>query len=686
MSFVKVETQSQLQQAIGALQNADVLAYDIESTGLDPHTDKVHLIVLANETYCAVVDCHKLETRAVYKALKQLLETKLLLIHNATFDIKFAFHYGVTIQTAHCSLVCERLLSAGLNRPAGFSLKALIARYFDQTLEKEVRSEFIGKPDLILEDRHFEYAAGDTHYLFDLYRLQIEQIKNQGLEQIYAIEMPLLPCTALIEYTGVALDRAQLESLVPHFELLVQSAERTLQTLFIQSGAVSHILIDEHGFMGVKLGSRPSVRIDKKTGQKVESLGQVYDAFLTLNVNPTNKKGLPSLAAKDLLRWDAKHTRGVEYDYAAELGLDTGEDREDTLAQAIVAFGGLKHPVLRAYAFYIAARKLLDAYVIGTLEKYNQTTGRIHGWFSQTGARSTGRYSSDLQQIPKDDKLERLSIPYSIRKCFVAAPKRKFIIADYAGIELVILADLSGDELLGQLAIDSAIDKDDIHIYVVRKAFGHLHPKAHLADISLRGEDGKYPNPYKALRNAAKPTSYGIAYGITAIALSETITKELAGLNVKCTIPDAEIILQDWKYKAFAKAGQWLDNASRVALSRGYAETLLGRKRYFDLEYARDREWKQHAIEREGCNSPIQGSCADIVKIAMRDIYTKLDNKRARIIWTVHDELIIEAVDSYVETAQRIMVTGMEQAAQRVLPLMGQYVKVHPAISTRYDK
>lgn len=685
-SYEQIDTLGQLKQVVSKLRHNSTLAYDIETTGLDPHTSIVHIVVIASKTYCAAIDARTIGTKNVYNTLKPLLEQKQIIIHNAVFDCKFAFHYGVNITNPYCTMIAERILSAGLNRPDGFSLKAIVARYYDEPLEKEVRSEFIDNPDLILEDRHFAYAAGDVHYLFGIQQEQLRQAHEKGLISTFDIEMPLIPCTALIEYTGVKLDKAQLESVVPFFEKLVKESDKTLQDLFIQSGAVSHLLITKDGYLGVKLNSRPGIRTDKKTGQKIESLGQVYDAFLTLDVDPTNKKGKPSLAAKDMLRWDARHTKGINYDYAQELGLNEGTDRDDELAQAIVAFGGLKHPILRAYAFYIAARKLLDSYVIGTLEKYNNKTGRVHGWFAQVGARSTGRYSSDLQQIPKDDKLERLSIPYSIRKCFVAAEKRRLIIADYSGIELVILADLSDDAVLGQLVVDSAQNKDDIHIYVVRQAFTHLHPKAHLANVSLRDADGKYKNPYKALRNAAKPTSYGIAYGITAMALSETVTKELAALNIECSLEDGEKILNDWKYKAFVKAGKWLDDASYKALSKGYAETPLGRKRFFDLEYAAQHEWKRHAVMREGCNAPIQGACADIMKIAMKRIYDRLDRSRGRIIWTVHDELIIEATDLYTSKAEQIMKSEMEAAARLVLPKMGKYVIVSPNISGRYDK
>lgn len=686
MQLMKIiTTLLQLKAAIREMQNADVLAYDIETTGLNPVSSIVLIVALATEKEQYAIDARRIGTQTIYNELKGILETKRLLIHNAAFDTKFAFHYGVLPRKVHCSLLTERLLSAGLLRPEGFSLKAVVNRYKGLPMEKETRSEFIDNPDIVLEDRHFAYALTDIVYLFDIYRAQLGLVAEQKLEATYNLEMSLIPVTSVMEYTGITLDKIALEKLVPIFDQLVQQSERALQDLFIQSGSVSHILVGKGGYTAVNLNSKPIKRTNKLTGETTYNLGQVYQAFMALGVAPVDKKGNPTLLAKNILKWDMKNARDRTYDYRKELGLE--DDESDSVANAIEAFEGLKHPILRAYAFYIAATKIRDSYILGTLDKYNADTQRVYFWFAQLGARSTGRYSSDGQQIPQDKKLEVLSIKTpegesaSIRGCFIAPPKRKLLIADYSGIELVILADYSEDEVLGKLIVDSASEKDDMHLYVVRSAFGALHADAKNATLERKKEP-----VFKFLRQAAKPTSYGIAYGITPWALSDTISKELGPLNITCTPKQAEIILNDWKRKAFIKAGKWLDRTSRIATTQGYVETRMGRKRYFDLDYARRFEWKMHAIGREGCNAPIQGACVDIMKRAMCIIFSQLDMKRARIIWTVHDELIIESRDTYVSTAQQIMKNGMEQAAQELLPVMGQYVKVTVNISDRYNK
>jgi DNA polymerase-1 len=250
---------------------------------------------------------------------------------------------------------------------------------------------------------------------------------------------------------------------------------------------------------------------------------------------------------------------------------------------------------------------------------------------------------------------------------------------------MVILADVSGDEVLGRLIVDSAAGKDDIHLYVVRHAFTDIYPDAQYATV-----DKKKQHPYPLLRNAAKPTSYGIAYGITGMALSDTITKELASMGITCTVAQAQTILDNWKERAFPKAGKWLTNAGLDALQCGYAATRLGRKRFFDLEYARRYEWRQHAIQREASNSPIQGACADLMKLAMCYLYERIastvGHDAAKIVLTVHDELLVEVDDLHVEQVSGMMKASMEEAAQALLPVMGHYVKVDVAVSQQYDK
>jgi DNA polymerase I-like protein with 3'-5' exonuclease and polymerase domains len=654
--------------------SGDTLAFDIETSGLEPRKDKVLIIAVSNGTDDYIVDCTKgINVTRAFKWVAYVSKGKTLLGHNLTFDMKFAFHYGVTFDcTLHDTMLTEQLLTAGLLVPQGFNLKAVASKYCNITLEKDTRNEFIDNPDITLEQRHFDYAIGDVHYLYPIYAAQLEKVHKFNLTRVYELEMQLLPVVVSMEYAGIALDATKLQSLVPIFDKLVNDAYMALQDLFISNGACDHILFDAQGYSAVNLNSKPT----KARGSDEYRLGQVYDAFARIGITPTDKRGNPTLSAKYIMQWDMKNTQGITYNYADELDIS-----DDEFITAITAFDSLKHPVLRAYTYYIAATKLRDSYVIGTLERYDEATQRYYGWFKQLGARATGRFSSNTQQIPNDTRLKALSVKHSIRECFVAPEGKSLLISDFAGIELVILADVSDDDVLGNLIVASAEGKDDMHLYVVRQAFTDLYPDAINATLANKNKP-----EFKTLRNASKPTSYGIAYGITGMALSDTLSMHLAPLHVTCSVEQAQTILDNWKYKAFVKAGKWLDNAGKSALVHGYSQTRLGRRRWFDLEFAKLHPWRKHAIAREASNAPIQGACADIVKLAMIKIHKELDAAYAKIILTVHDELLIECDTRHIEHASAIMKWGMESAAQELLPNMGKNVKVAVNVSDRYNK
>jgi DNA polymerase-1 len=337
------------------------------------------------------------------------------------------------------------------------------------------------------------------------------------------------------------------------------------------------------------------------------------------------------------------------------------------------------------FSFYTAARKLLNSYILGTLENIDYDTGKLHGWFKQLGARSTGRYSSNVQQMPKDEKLARLGLQdTSIRACLEAAPDNDLLIADFQGIELVILADRSGDEILGQIIIDSGNGTDDMHLYVTRNTLTVIHKDAEKATLT-NYQSGKIKT-LKPLRQGSKRVSYAIAYGVTGVSLSEQLSIDLAALGVKVTRAQADDIITYWKQKAFPKAGAWLDSMSKHALMHGWTSSVLGRKRWYDLEYAALHKWRKFGIMREASNQGIQSTSADMTKLAMLYAYRELDHTRGNIVLSVHDELVLEAHRTYTEEAAEILQNSMEKAARDLLPMMGNAVKVTVNVSSCYNK
>jgi DNA polymerase-1 len=145
-------------------------------------------------------------------------------------------------------------------------------------------------------------------------------------------------------------------------------------------------------------------------------------------------------------------------------------------------------------------------------------------------------------------------------------------------------------------------------------------------------------------------------------------------------------ILQDWKEIAFPEAGSFLLKSSEQAITKGFTTSALGRRRWYDLEYAAQNKWKLFAYMRQGSNQPIQSTSADITKMAMLKIYQNMNYSKARIVLSVHDELLIESVKSYADTAAQIMKECMEGAAQEILTSMGKYVIVDVEQSDKYSK
>lgn len=281
-------------------------------------------------------------------------------------------------------------------------------------------------------------------------------------------------------------------------------------------------------------------------------------------------------------------------------------------------------------------RKLLVTYIDALPLLVNPITGKIHTTYNQT-VTSTGRISStnpNLQNIPirSDEGRE-------IRKAFIADSGCLFMSADYSQIELRLIADLSADKDM----IEAFLSGEDIHQATAAKIYG-LDP----ADVT----DNQ--------RRNAKTANFGIIYGISAFGLSERLG-----------IPRAEAkMLIDGYFASYPHIRDYIDAAIAGAKENGYVTTIKGRKRYLPDIHSRNSTVRSYA-ERNAVNAPIQGSAADIIKIAMVNVYRKLQEAglRSRMIMQVHDELIFNVVPDELPEVQDIVVRCMEQAYSGRVPL-----------------
>lgn len=294
-------------------------------------------------------------------------------------------------------------------------------------------------------------------------------------------------------------------------------------------------------------------------------------------------------------------------------------------------------PIISDILNYRALKKLLGTYVEALPKLINAHTGHIHTSFNQA-VTSTGRLSSsdpNLQNIPvrEDDGKE-------IRKCFIPEPGCLFFSADYSQIELRIMAHLSGDEHM----IEAFCSGLDIHRATAAKIW-HVDPE----DVS------------DAQRKKAKQANFGIIYGITTYGLAQRM-----GIDNS----EARQLIQDY-FKTFPKVKAYMEHAKALAREKGYAETLFGRRRYLpDIQSANGTV--RGFAERNAINAPIQGTEADIIKIAMIRIHRRFREEgiRSKMILQVHDELNFSVYPNEKEHVEKIVIEEMQGACQLSVPLL----------------
>ena len=288
---------------------------------------------------------------------------------------------------------------------------------------------------------------------------------------------------------------------------------------------------------------------------------------------------------------------------------------------------------------YRQLTKLVNTYLVALKEAIQPSTGRIHASFNQV-VTATGRLSSsdpNLQNIPIRSEDGR-----EIRKAFIAKPGHVLLAADYSQIELRVLAHLSGDEAL----IQAFKDGMDIHTAVAAEVMG-VAP----ADV-----DGN-------MRSTAKMINFGIVYGITAFGLARRLGGEVSNA-------EAAEIIDDYKVR-FPRITEFLDACVKQAQDNGYVETILGRRRLIPQIHARNPN--ERALgERMAINTVVQGSAADLIKLAMLDLHRTLPAEApgTAMLLQIHDELVFEVPEAEVDSVTAFVIDRMQGAMDLAVPLV----------------
>ena len=296
-----------------------------------------------------------------------------------------------------------------------------------------------------------------------------------------------------------------------------------------------------------------------------------------------------------------------------------------------------KHPIIGKILDYRGLKKLLSTYIDALPQLISPVTGKVHTSYNQT-VTATGRLSStnpNLQNIPVRDALGK-----EIRKAFIPDADSVFLSADYSQIELRIMAHLSGDANM----LEAFNSGHDIHTATAARIY-----KIALEEVT------------SDMRRKAKTANFGIIYGISVFGLSDRLG-----------IPRAEAKeLIDGYFSTYPEVRKYMDNSIQRAKEMGYVETLLGRKRFLPDINSQNSIVRGFA-ERNAINAPIQGTAADIIKIAMVQIQKRIEKEQlqAKMTMQVHDELNFTVPKNELEIVRKVVVDEMENAIKLQVPLI----------------
>ena len=589
---VVVDNAAALQELAEKLSAARVIAFDTETTSIEPMSAElvgISFAVAAGEGYYVPVGHHpevapggQLVWEQVRAALAGALTDAAIekVAHNAKYDFIVLQRNGLTVTPLSTdTMVCEWLRDPG-SRNKG--LKNLAWARLGVEMEEIATLIGTGKKQKSMAAVPVEsaapYAAADADMTLRLLPLLRAELEHSAALELLQLEMELIPILAQMEMNGVLLDSDFLSEMGEDLEEQIKSLrEAVMQAVGyefnLKSTQLLSIALFEH--MG----------IDPPRGTRRTASGHFSTAV------------------------------GVLTDLASE------------------------HKVIGNILQYRELAKLKSTYVDALPLAVNKETGRVHTSFNQTGT-VTGRLSSsrpNLQNIPI-----RTEVGRQVRRAFIAPSGCKLVAMDYSQIELRITAHISEDEFLMR-----AFQRDeDIHIATAAAVFN-------VAPAKVTSDQ----------RRQAKAVNFGLLYGMGPFRLAS---------STGITLGEAEEFI-DTYFARLPGVKRYLDTTREKAQRDGYVQTLQGRRRYFPLLRMAD-SGDQNArarAEREAINAPIQGTAADIIKLAMVELGWHMPNRLAdaRILLQVHDELLFECPDEDVKALVEFARPIMENAFELAVPL-----------------
>jgi DNA polymerase I-like protein with 3'-5' exonuclease and polymerase domains len=592
-----------MEEVVSYCKDKSILSVDTETTGLDYTIDRVILFQIGDEEKQFLI-----ETRGHdIQELKEILESKTItkIFHNAKFDVNFIrSSFNIVCENVYDTMLAEKILTCG--KGLSVSLLNTLERNLKITMDKTQQSSFVGHTG-DFTDPQLIYAAKDVEYLIDLKDKQDIKTEIYKLQNTIDLENEVVLAFADIEYNGLELDSEEWLKLANNAinkadEYEVELDKHVMSMEELKQFIPKHIQGDLFS----------DVSTLRKVNVKWTSPKQVLEVLRGIIPKLDNVNG------KDMLRY------AFQFDIVA------------------------------TYIKYKEQMKIYSSYG----EKFMtnlKSDGKIHTSFNQI--LDTGRVSSsrpNMQQIPADN---------AFRNCFIAPEGWSFVSADYSSQELNVIAYGSKDPVW----IEALIQGKDLHSVCAELVYGSKWTDVAEADCSYMKDKSKCNcKAHKKLRTNVKTINFGLAYGMGANKLSETLQ-----IDKKA----AEQLIEDY-FTAFPSIKGFLDKLANFGKQFGYIKTFppYNRKRWFTNWYP--KIWNSKAaslelgsIERASKNTPIQGASADMTKRALVLMRGHIagSNAPVKLVMTVHDQIDTICKNEYLDKWTVIMKKIMEYAAKEIV-------------------
>ena len=693
-----VENEEEMHRICEFFLTNDFLVLDTETTSTSPIDAELvglSFSVEEHKAFYVPIPVNRKEALQIVNIFKPLYEDpKILKIgQNLKYDLEVLRNYDVHLDGPMWdTMIAHYLIQPELRHNMDYMAETIL------NYQKIHTEELIGKKgknQLSFRDlppkKVYEYACEDADITLQL-KIRLEkELKNKNCEDLfYNIEMPLMQVLAEMEINGVCINADSLKETSKIFSDRLKEAEKEIYEIageefnisspkqvgdilfgkmkivdnpkktkswqYVTNEKELEEIKESHPIVGKILEYRKLNSILTERTKKKATIEQMPDLF-GFNIvqeesnNSTKQSHLEISKLMNQLEKEIYELAGEKFKIMSPKNVGTilfdkmkiidnpkkTETWQYVTSEEILQQLKGKHKIVEKILNYRETVKLVGTYVEALPALVNKRTGHIHTSFNQT-ITATGRLSSsnpNLQNIPvrgEDGK--------EIRKVFVPEPGCLFFSADYSQIELRVMAHLSGDENM----INVFKDGKDLHAATAATIY-----KKDIEEIT-RDE-----------RTKSKQANFGIIYGITVFGLAERL--DISREESKQLI--------DGFFKTFPKVKDYMDKVIEEARQNEYVETLFGRRRYLKDINSQNATVRGFA-ERNAINAPIQGTAADIIKVAMIRIFQrfKAENIRSKMILQVHDELNFSVYPEEKEKVEQIVIEEMQNAIEMKVPLI----------------